>query len=297
MEALLGHGRGRGVGVGGHNSFEVFLTGGPYGKGKWALLDHDISTVIFDREGTASAVVRRGAGATGSGSPIADYQPRPAARLARLRPAPRRRRRLSANTASPSIWPATPVRRRWSTCAAAKRSAAISTPGWRTARRSSSGDATTTPAAFPAPSGRTPGSTSPRRCTARETGAGYRPGQARFANAVYTYRPDFADGDYREGVVEESDRHVVFEFYTPYIIAATPPNNKPWGIYDTGCRNGLVLRGRADCAVSRLHRSGQTWQDAGKFSDGLDLTDRVKGRQQYFSKLHTGAKALERLRA
>src|SRR5438128_8848341 len=32
MEALLGHSRGRAVGVDGHNSFEVFLTGGPYGK-------------------------------------------------------------------------------------------------------------------------------------------------------------------------------------------------------------------------------------------------------------------------
>src|SRR4051794_9223058 len=41
MEALLGHARGRGVGVDGHNAFEVFLIGGPYGAGKWALLDHD----------------------------------------------------------------------------------------------------------------------------------------------------------------------------------------------------------------------------------------------------------------
>src|SRR5436309_1672154 len=51
MEALVGHGRGRAIGVSGHNSFEVVLTGGPYGKGKWALLDHDISTVVFDDEG------------------------------------------------------------------------------------------------------------------------------------------------------------------------------------------------------------------------------------------------------
>src|SRR5947209_10364856 len=35
MEYLLGHGRGRVVGVDGHNSFEVFLTGGVYGSGKW----------------------------------------------------------------------------------------------------------------------------------------------------------------------------------------------------------------------------------------------------------------------
>src|SRR5205823_3018183 len=51
MEALLGHGRGRGVGVAGHNSFEVFLTGGPYGAGKWVLLDHDLCTVVFDERG------------------------------------------------------------------------------------------------------------------------------------------------------------------------------------------------------------------------------------------------------
>src|SRR5262249_27735148 len=53
MGALLGHGRGRGRGVEGHNSFEVFLTGGAYGAGKWALLDHDLSTLIFDRQGGA----------------------------------------------------------------------------------------------------------------------------------------------------------------------------------------------------------------------------------------------------
>src|SRR5438477_9005526 len=52
MEHLLGHARGRGVGVDGHSSFEVFLTGGPYGAGKWVLLDHDISTVIYDAAGT-----------------------------------------------------------------------------------------------------------------------------------------------------------------------------------------------------------------------------------------------------
>ena len=48
---LLGHCRGRVTGVQGHNSFEVFLTGGPYGPGRWALLDHDVCTVVFDPEG------------------------------------------------------------------------------------------------------------------------------------------------------------------------------------------------------------------------------------------------------
>jgi hypothetical protein len=126
------------------------------------------------------------------------------------------------------------------------------------------------------------------------TGTAFRPGQARYANAVYTYRPDFTTADYREGILSEDDGQVTFEFYTPYIIAATPPNAKPWGIYDAGCRNGLVLRGKADCKVSVSTDQGKTWQDCGRFKDGLDLTDRVKGRRQYFLRLHTGAKALRK---
>src|SRR2546425_1051198 len=53
MEVLLGHNRGRGVGVEGHSSFEVYLKGGPYGDGKWNLLDHDISTIVYNADGTA----------------------------------------------------------------------------------------------------------------------------------------------------------------------------------------------------------------------------------------------------
>src|SRR5437763_8646816 len=53
LNALFGHNRSRGVGVAGHNSLEVFLTGGAYGSGKWVLLDHDLSTVVFNEAGTA----------------------------------------------------------------------------------------------------------------------------------------------------------------------------------------------------------------------------------------------------
>src|SRR3954464_1160435 len=49
-------------------------------------------------------------------------------------------------------------------------------------------------------------------------GTPYKQGQARYANAVYTYEPDFASGTYREGVIEEKPDSVTFEFYTPYII-------------------------------------------------------------------------------
>jgi hypothetical protein len=53
MNALLGHNRGRGMGVAGHNTFEAFLTGGAYGAGKWVLLDQDQSTLVWDPKGTA----------------------------------------------------------------------------------------------------------------------------------------------------------------------------------------------------------------------------------------------------
>jgi hypothetical protein len=125
--------------------------------------------------------------------------------------------------------------------------------------------------------------------------AGYHPGQARFANAVSTYRPDFRSGDYRDGVIDEGPDRVTFAFYTPYIIAATPPNDRPWGIYDPGCRNGLVVRGAVDGAVSVSTDQGATWHDCGRIprDAGLDLTDRVKGRRQYFLRLHASAEQLK----
>src|SRR5438552_12999995 len=51
LNHLLGPCRSRTSGVPGHNSFEVYLSGGEYGAGKWVLLDHDISTVVFDSAG------------------------------------------------------------------------------------------------------------------------------------------------------------------------------------------------------------------------------------------------------
>jgi len=93
----------------------------------------------------------------------------------------------------------------------------------------------------------------PEKMYRSQDGTGYHPGQARYANAVYTYRPDFKSGDYREGVIEEDQNHVVFEFYTTYVIAAAPPNSKAWGIYEAGCRNGLTLHGRLQATVSLSH--------------------------------------------
>lgn len=62
MEALLGHSRGRCVGVDGHNSFEVFLKGGPYGDGAVAvgpaLQKHLKGIVPVNADAPAAAVTQ-----------------------------------------------------------------------------------------------------------------------------------------------------------------------------------------------------------------------------------------------
>jgi hypothetical protein len=290
MEALFGHNRGRGVGVEGHNSFEVFLTGGAYGDGKWVLLDHDISTVVFNPAGTALmsiAEVRQdwkrltdrkfgtdkqhgwlvcGLDA-GDGGCYRKYD-------------------VAEYLAGYSGPPPTVHLRRGETLRRYPQ------PGLADGKTFVFWGNNYNTAGIPGPERSHTWVNQPEKMHNSRDGAGFKPGQARFGNAVYVYRPDFAGKDYREGVVSEDERHVAFEFYTPYIIAATPPNDKPWGIYDPGCRNGLVLRGKADCGVSLSTDQGKTWQDCGKFADGLDLTDRVKGRRQYFVRFETGAKEL-----
>ena len=290
MSALLGHNRGRGVGVKGHNTFEVFLRGGDYGEGKWCLLDHDQSTVIFDEKGDrllSMAEVQR------------DWQ------------------RLSSRSHNPG------KQNGWLVCGlhpgdgwtyaeynVAEYLAGYSGPppivhlrrGESLRRYHAPGLADGKTFVFWGRSYNTGGIPGPERSITwvnqpekmygSKDGAGYKPGQARYANAVYTYRPDFADGSYREGVIVEDGSQVTFEFYSPYIIAATPATAAEWGIYEPGGKNGLVLRGQASCAVSVSVDQGATWKDCGPFQDGLDLADQVKGHRQYFLRLGAGAREL-----
>lgn len=292
MEHLLGHGRSRGVGVAGHNSFEVFLTDPPYGQGKWALLDHDISTVIFDAEGKrllsipeVKAGLKKWTGRAFSpdkqrGWLVCGLHPDDGAVYA------------SYTTAEylpgySSVPPMVHLRRGESLRRYLR-------PGLEEGKTFVFWGRNYNTAAVPGPERSITWVNQPDRMYQSTKGAGYRPGQVRYANAVYRYEPNFKNGDYREGVVDESGDQVTFEFYTPYIIGCTPPNNnKPWGIYDEGGRNGLVVQMPGDaCRISISVDQGKTWREPENFHDGIDWTDFVKGHRQYFIRFHASPERL-----
>jgi hypothetical protein len=135
----------------------------------------------------------------------------------------------------------------------------------------------------------------PEKMYGAKEDTGHLDGRVRYANAVYTYAPNFADGSYKEGVVDERPDHVTFEFQTPYVIGATPPNNKTWGVYDAGGRNGLVVTGAGAVTVSVSTDQGKTWNTSGgtPASAGVDLTDFVKGHQQCLLRFNAGAASLK----
>ncbi len=290
MEALLGHNRGRVVGVNGHNSFEVCLTGGPYGSGKWVLLDHDISTVIYDRAGKALLSIaeiqpnwkrwtdRNFAPEKQHGWLVCGLHPDDGAVYARYNAV----EYLAGYSGPP---PMVHLRR-------GEKLRRYLSPGLEDGKTFVFWGYNMNAVGIPGPERPETWVNQPDKMYGSRTGAGYHPGQFRYGNAVYTYRPDFTTTDYREGLIAEDKHQVTFEFYTPYIIGATPPTKATWGIYERGCRNGLVLRGHAKCHVSVSVDQGKSWLDAGAFGNGMDLTDLVKGHRQYWLRFAGGAKAL-----
>ncbi len=290
MEQLFGHARSRAAGVHGHNSFEVWLTGGVYGSGKWALLDHDISTVIFSQDGDRLLSIpeirpdlkrltdRKFAPEKQHGWLVCGLYPEEGGVYKEYTTA-----EYLAGYAGP---PPMVHLRRGETFRRYLR------PGLEDDKTFVFWGRNYGTAGIPGPERSLTWVNQPEKMRGSRVGAGYKPGQTRFANAVYSYQPNFRNGDYREGVIGESEHEITFEFYSPYIIAATPPNDNPWGIYDTGCGHGLELNGRATCAVSISVDQGGTWKDCGSFRDGMDLTDYVKGHRQYFLRLGAGAKQL-----
>jgi hypothetical protein len=277
--------------VDGHHSFEVLLTGGPYQQGKWVLLDHDISTGIFSPDGKSLLSIpevradwkrltdRRFSPEKQNGWLVCGLHPDDGGVY--------RRYDVAEYLAGYSGPPPIVHLRRGETLRR------YLEPGLEDGQTFVFWGRNYATDGVPGLERSLTWVNQPDRMHGSRDGTGHKPGQARFANAVYSYRPDFT-GAYGEGVIDKSDDHVTFEFYTPYIIAATPPEGDPWGIYKNGCRNGLVLQGSADCTVSVSVDQGGTWHDGGALRDGLDLTDIVKGHRQYFIRFGTGAAKLAR---
>lgn len=291
MERLLGHGRARVVGVDGHSSFEVYLKGGPYGAGKWVLLDHDTSTVIYNLQGNALLSIPE---------IKADL------RVTQRNFQPERQHGWLVSGLHPEDAPG--VYTRYDSAAylsgyagpppmvhlrRGEKLRRYFDPGLEDGKTFVFWGRNYNRGGVPGPERDLTWVNQPEKMLGSRTGTTGTIGRARFANAVYTYTPDFATNDYREGVVDESDKHVTFSFNSPYLVGATPHDSKPYSAYEPGCKNGLVLRGQATCPVSVSIDGGKIWRDCGVFKDGLDLTDHVKGRQDYWLRLGTGAGELK----
>ena len=292
MQELLGHCRSRCVSVTGHSSFEVFLKGGAYRDGRWVLLDHDVSTVIFDKSGKRLLSIeeillgdkrlrdngfqkerQRGWRIAGlyekdvvnlydqytSASYLAGYAGPPP--KVHLRRGESLRRYMNPGLEDGKTFVFWGLNRNQHALQGPQRDRA-----WVN---------------------------QPEKMFRASRDAGSMAGRVRYANAMYTYQPSFDDLSYREGVVSESDKHVTFEFKTPYVIGATPPNEKPWGIYDDGCRGGLIVRLSQPCEIGVSTDCGTSWQSNGVSAGTVDFTDLVKGHQQYLLRFGTGASSLK----
>jgi hypothetical protein len=292
MEKLLGRGRCRAMEIHGHTTFEAYLTGGAYGAGRWALLDHDISTVIFTPDGSRLMS-------------LAEIRSDPTAAAVRTIARARQHGWLPAGLYADDIpysaW-------RWASYAfgyagpppmlhlrAGESVRRYLVPGLEDGKTFVYWGVSYFIDGIPGPCRDRTWVNQPEKMYQTREVTPHPPGQARYGNAVYTYRPDFSGGRYREAVVEEGAGQVTFEFVTPYIIAATPPaaaRKEQWGICKSGCTGGLTLHGTLTCPVAISTDHGRTWKPAGTARDGLDLTDLVKGRQQYWIRFAAGAKEL-----
>jgi hypothetical protein len=292
IDALLGHCRSRVVGVSGHNSFEVYLTGGAYGSGRWVLLDHDISTVIFSADGRRLLSLPE---IVPNVNRLADPAYLPAREhgwyISGLEDHDARGVYTAVNTAEYLAgYAGAPPMVHLRSGESLRR---YLQPGLEDGKTFVFWGRNYNIDGIPGPTRDRTWVNQPDKMLGSKHGTGAKNGQARFANAVYEYTPNFADGSYKQGVIDEADDRVTFEFYTPYVIAATPANAGAWGIYEPGCTGGLVIHGKNDCSVQISVDQGKTWQNAGALRDGLDLTDRVKGFQQYLLRFNAGAAALK----
>ena len=269
----------------------------PTATGKWALLDHDLSTVVFDDRRRGAAVDPRGPRRleaphrpqpSGPRSSTAGWSagctPATAGVYAQLRGrrVPRRLRRAAADgppaprrDAAP-LPPAGPGRRQDVRLLGPQLQhrrrprpgavADLGQPAGGDARLAARGPATS-PARPASPTPSTPTSpTSPAATTARGSSR-----RTTAASSSSSPRPTSSPRRRRT---------------TPTGASTSRAAATAWS-----------CEGKATCPVAVSTDRGATWQDCGTFADGLDLTDRVKGRRQYWLRFHAGAKELAGTRA
>lgn len=279
FQHLLGHGRGRGVGAAGHNAFEVFLKGGAYGAGKWALLDHDLSTVIFNESG------KRLLGLDEIQNNIdrwIDRKFKPAKQhgwlVCGLHPSDGNSYRKYAVAEYLAGYAGPPPRVH---LRAGERMRRYFEPGLEDGQTFVFWGRNYRTSGIPGPERSRTWVNQPTKMKGSSKGTPHIDGQVRYANVEYVYRPtneELADG--------------IVKFQTPYIIGATPPNDEPWGIYEDGCRNGLVVTGNNGQIEISLN-AGRTWQSLGTLDGKVDLTDHAKGRSQYWLRFNERPSDLE----
>ena len=290
MEYLLGHCCGRAVGLNGHTSFEVWLSGGEYGAGKWVLLDQDINTVCFDKQQKAMMNIEE---------------------IKQTKPGEYLTNRAAKDNRGwlPELYPGDGGLYYSGTKFDAPLSSYAGAPPMVNLRPGETLRRFPRPGLGEGPSGRlvfwgicVDGMDGPNRHItylndpAKFFNATTRPGsegdpnkRARYGNAVFTYKPDFKDGSYKLGVAAEDDKSVTFEHVSPFVIAAKPAAKD---CLAPGATLGLVLNGKAACKVCVSLDNMQTFSDPVDFQDGLDLTDLVKGRYQYWLKVLAAPSAL-----
>ena len=293
LNALLGHGRSRTVGVVGHNALEVFLQGSAYGDGRWVLLDHDVSTVVFHptddrllsineiRKNLDQLANREFKPKRQRGWPLGGLHPDDPKAYAEFNVV----EHLPGYAGPPPmihLRKGESLRRYYQPGLDDGRTFVFWGRNYRTD-------------GIPGLERSRTWVNQPERFYGSAGGSGFRRGQARFGNAVYVYRPDFSTKAYREGVVAENDNEVILEFRTPFIIAATPPDDSDWGVYKPGCKNGLRIYRNPGVPISVSVDRGTTWHAGGAEPD-IDLTDLVKGSQQYWLKLGASVTQLQDVR-
>ena len=280
-EYALGHGRGRAVGVAGHNSFEVFLTGGAYGKGKWALLDHDLSTVIFSDDGSRLLSIPE----IKANPKFTDPRYKPGKQhgwlVAGLHRDDAKGVYGEYNTAEYLAGYAGPppmvhLRR-------GEKLRRYFAPGLEDGKTFVFWGRNYNTAGIPGPERSRTWVNQPEKMFNAENDAGHHDGQARYGNAVFTYEPNFRDPSPNpgDGSYQEAFEGRKLTFRSPYVIAATPPTDKPWAIYDQGCTNGLVVEANRDLKVYVSVDGSRSWVSRLMEDHKVDFTDDVKGHRSY----------------